>query len=81
VQKDGSDTSRTNKQTATENQNGLSKLTSLFFQGSVDQRGGSRGGGAIELLLLLRIFPELRDVAKGKVYSFRVYEEDLNEIC
>jgi hypothetical protein len=53
----------------------------LFFQGSVDQRGGSRGGGAIELLLLLRIFPELRDVAKGKVYSFRVYEEDLNEIC
>jgi len=66
VQKDGSDTSRTNKQTATEIQNSLSKLTSFFFQGSVDQRGGS-GGGAIELLLLLRIFPELRVVAKGRV--------------
>jgi len=39
---------------------------SFFFQGSVDQRGGS-GGGAIELLLLLRIFPELRVVAKGRV--------------
>jgi hypothetical protein len=39
------------------------------------------GRGPIELLLLLRIFPELRVVAKGKVYSFRVYEEDLNEIC
>jgi uncharacterized oligopeptide transporter (OPT) family protein len=38
-------------------------------------------GGAIELLLLLRIFPELIVVAKAKVYSFRVYEEDQNEIC
>lgn len=44
-------------------------------------RGVGVGRGPIELLLLLRIFPELRVVAKGKVYSFRVYEEDLNEIC
>lgn len=44
-------------------------------------RGVGVGQGPIELLLLLRIFPELRVVAKGKVYSFRVYEEDLNEIC
>jgi hypothetical protein len=44
-------------------------------------RGVGVGRGPIELLLLLRIFPELRVVAKGKVYAFRVYEEDLNEIC
>ncbi len=44
VQKDGSDTSRTNEQRATENQNSLNKLTSFFFQGSVDQRGGSGAG-------------------------------------
>jgi hypothetical protein len=31
-------------------------------------------GRAIELLLVLRIFPELRVVAKCKVYSFKVYE-------
>jgi hypothetical protein len=60
----------------------VSKLVPAVFSSRVRFiRGVGVGRGPIELLLLLRIFPELRVVAKGKVYAFRVYEEDLNEIC